>query len=177
MLQLFNNLSGDGSESSSSTDQSNSENEKKSIFDFFKINLMEIPDDSFVEKLSKRNSPSDSVHFYHSDLNYLECDLFDTIKIVKFNNVKNIFFKSYILSIDKIIHVKKLINGLALLYGPDDNGKGKFTDKDLKSYKSKKSYLFFGRRWIAKKCTYPVALEIDRAGMVLVLSIWGINSK
>jgi hypothetical protein len=160
------------------TDSTPDQKVKKSIFDFFKLNLTKVPDNRFVKGVTESDSSGDSIQHYHACLEYLECDIFNSVKIVKFhNNLKNIFFKCHSLSKLNVYKVKNLINSLYLVYGIDDSSKGKFTDNDLKDYNSDEFYMVFGRRWIDDKFKYPVAIEINRETNVIILSILGLESE
>ena len=153
-------------------------NDTKSLLDFFKIDIMRLPDDRFIEGVAQFNSLGDSIKHYHADLEYPEFDIFDTVRIIRFQDgIKNIFFKYYNLSKLKVEKLKKLIDSLYLLYGEDDGHKGKFSENDLKDYNSESSDELFGRRWIRKNQKYPVAVEINKLANVITLSIWGIGGK
>jgi len=159
-------------------DSSGKNNSKKSIFDIFRINLARMPDDNFIEGAAQLEPSGDSINHYYSCLDYLECDIFNVVKIVRYqNNFKNVFFKCYTLSKLNVSKVKALINSLYSIYGPDDNKKGEFSQEDLKDFNSDESYMFFGRRWIEDKFEYPVAIEINRETNVITLSILGMKIK
>jgi len=177
-MGLFDKILGKENNNSSQTSSDSENKEKKTIFDFFKINLLELPNDSFVEGESELNTVGEPIKHYRTSLSYLECNLFDTIEIIKFqNNSFNIFFKYYNLSKVKIDNVKKLIDSLYLIYGVDENDKGKFTDNDINDFHSEDFYMLFGRRWSDGKYKYPAAVEIDRDSDVIIFSIWDINSN
>lgn len=175
-MGLFDKLFGSETKTQPQSDSNINNKVKKTIFDFFKINLLELPNDSFVEGESELNASGDTIQHYRAGLDYLECDLFDTVELIKFQNGScNIFFKYYNLSKVRIDKVKKLIDSLYLIYGVDDSDKGKFTDNDLNDYNSKEFYMLFGRRWSDEKYKYPIAVDIDRESNVITLSIWGIK--
>jgi hypothetical protein len=151
---------------------------KKSLYNFFKISLVELPDDRFVEGETELNSQGDSFQNYRASLDYLECDIFDTVEILKFQNGSmNIFLKYYDLSNVNIDKVKKLINSLYLIYGVDDREKGKFTNKDLEYFYSEETYQLFGRRWHSVNSNNPIEIGIDRESNVITFSIWSVKPK
>jgi hypothetical protein len=176
-MGIFNKFFGKENDSELNTESKNKI--KRSIFDFFKIDLLEIPNDIFVEGVRELNSSGTQITKYRANLNYLECDIFDTIELIKFwNNSKNISFQSFNLSKVKINKVKKLIDSLYLIYGNDDDNKGKFNDNELNDYYSKDFYGLFGRNWMDHtKYKNTVRLGIDRDSDTMTLTIWGIESN
>ncbi|MBS1988101.1 hypothetical protein JST56_03855 [Candidatus Dependentiae bacterium] len=69
--------------------------------------------------------------------------MFDTIEIKQFEDgTKNIFFKNHQLDEVKLADVQKLVDDLYLVYGQDDNYKGKFNSKDKEDYLSNDFYTY-----------------------------------
>lgn len=103
--------------------------------------------------------------------------MFDTIEIKQFEDgTKNIFFKNHQLDEVKLADVQKLVDDLYLVYGQDDNYKGKFNSKDKEDYLSNDFYTFFGRSWTDEnRIKTPIDLSIDRDVDTISLSIWGIG--
>jgi 5-methylcytosine-specific restriction endonuclease McrBC regulatory subunit McrC len=149
----------------------------KNIRDFFNAKLDTIPDESFVEGNPQTNTVGQTINNFRKTLRYLECNLFDTIEIKQFEDgTKNIFFKNHQLDNINIADVQKLIDDLYLVYGQDDNHKGKFNSKDKEDYYSNDFYTLFGRGWADEnRIKTPIDLSIDRDVNTIVLSIWGIG--
>lgn len=118
-----------------------------------------------------------TVNNFRKALRYLECNLFDTIEIKQFEDgTKNIFFKNHRLDEVKLADVQKLVDDLYLVYGQDDNYKGKFNSKDKEDYLSNDFYSLFGRSWTDEnRIKTPIDLSIDRDVDTISLSIWGIG--
>ncbi len=149
----------------------------KNIRDFFSSKLDFMPDESFVEGNSEINSAGQTVNNFRKTLHFLECNLFDTIEIKQFEDrTKNIFFKNYQIDSINITSVQKLVDDLYLVYGEDDNHKGKFNTKDRNDFLSDDFYTLFGRYWGTEgKIKTPIDLSIDRDLNSITLSIWGIG--
>lgn len=151
---------------------------KRTIFDFFQIDLQNIPDDSFIKAEVETNSSGDTIENYRKSLSYKECGIFDTIevKVIGQEKSKNVFLKSFQPDKIKMENVKKLIDDLYLIFGNDSTGKGKFTSKDIEDYNSPNFYQLFGRSWTSyPKYKFPVS--IDRDEDVVSISIWGVDKS
>lgn len=74
----------------------NSNNLKTSIFDFFEIDLKNIPDNSFIVNEIENNKIGQTVQTFRKLLSYKECGLFDTLEIKVIAGIhKNISFKTF----------------------------------------------------------------------------------
>ena len=72
--------------------------------------------------------------------------------------------------------VQKLVDDLYLVYGQDDNHKGKFNSKDKEDFLSDDFYTLFGRYWGTEgKIKTPIDLSIDREVDTITLTIWGVG--
>ena len=54
---------------------------KRTIFDFFQIDIKNIPDDSFIAGEIEENTTGDKVQNFRKSLDYKECGIFDTIEV------------------------------------------------------------------------------------------------
>jgi hypothetical protein len=155
--------------------QSNSSNPKRTIFDFFQIDLKNIPDDSFIEGETEENTSGQSVQKFRKTLTYKECGIFDTVEVIVIDGTnKNVFFKSFNPDRINFDSLKRLIDELYLIHGNDFDNKGKFNSKDKKEYLDTDFYLLFGRNWTSfPKYKYP--LSISRDDEEVSISIWGIH--
>lgn len=147
---------------------------KKTIFDFFEVDLNIIPDETFIKAETIENVSGNIVEVFRKNISYKECDLFDTIEIRLIDNkCKNFSFKNYNLSTIKMDKIKVLIDDLYLIYGNDSSNKGKFTSKDIQEYNDKEFYTLFGRSWHSPENKLPVA--ISKEENEFEITIWGVS--
>ena len=148
---------------------------KKTIFEFFQVDLNSIPDETFVKAETIENESSNIVEVFRKNISYKECGLFDTIEIRLIDKkCKNFSFKNYNLNTIQIDKIKILIDELYLIYGNDSSNKGKFNNKDIEEYNDKDFYMLFGRSWSDyEKNKFPVAINRDENE--LEIAIWGIG--
>lgn len=148
-----------------------------SVLDLFKIDLTNLPSDIFTEGEEEINISGDKITNYRAILNYLECGLFDTITVKRFDHGSyNVIFEYYGLSEVKMDRLKKLIDSLFLLYGTDDLKRGRFTNIDLDNFKSANLCMLTGRIWLEMdKYQYPVMLGVDNNSDIISLTIFGIK--
>lgn len=176
-MSLFKKLfgTGDNKENTSEQTSTNSNNPKRTIFDFFQIDLKNIPDDSFIAGEVEENTSGQSVQNFRKSLNYKECGLFDTIEVKVIDGTnKNVFLKSFNPDRINFDALKKLIDELYLIHGNDGDNKGKFNNKDKADYLDTEFYMLFGRNWTDyPKYKYPVTVSRDEDEVSI--SIWGID--
>lgn len=176
-MSFFKKLfgTGDNKENTSEQTPTNSNNPKRTIFDFFQIDLKNIPDDSFIAGEVEENTSGQTVQNFRKSLNYKECGLFDTIEVKVIDGTnKNVFFKSFNPDRINLDTLKKLIDELYLIHGNDGDNKGKFNSKDKTDFFDKEFYMLFGRNWTDyPKYKYPVSVSRDEDEVSI--SIWGID--
>jgi hypothetical protein len=148
---------------------------KRTIFDFFQIDIKNIPDDSFIEGEIEDNTSGEKVQNFRKTLDYKECGIFDTIEVKLIgNDGKNVFLKSFNPESVNFDKLKSLIDDLYLIHGNDSEDKGKFTIKDKEAYKDPVFYMLFGRSWTDyPKYRYPVSVGRDEDE--ISISIWGVD--
>ena len=148
---------------------------KRTIFDFFQIDIKNIPDDSFIAGEIEENTTGDKIQNFRKSLNYKECGIFDTIEVKLIGDEgKNVFFKSFNPERVSFDNLKSLIDDLYLIHGNDSDNKGKFTNKDKEDYRDSEFYMLFGRSWTDyPKYKYPVS--VDRHEDDISISIWGVD--
>ena len=134
---------------------------KRTIFDFFQIDIKNIPDESFIAGEIEENESGDKVQNFRKSLNYKECGIFDTVEVKLIGDEgKNVFLKSFNPERVNFDKLKSLIDDLYLIYGKDSDDKGKFTNKDKEDYKDIEFFMLFGRSWSDyPKYKYPVRLD------------------
>jgi hypothetical protein len=151
---------------------------RRTIFDFFEMDLKNIPDDSFIAGAIEVNTSGEQCQRFRKTLAYKECGIFDTVEVIVIGETKNVnvFFKSFQTSSIKMESLRKLIDELYLIYGDDSMDKGKFTDEDIENYHSSDFYMLFGRSWTDyPKHEYPVSVGRDEDEASI--SIWGVSKK
>ncbi len=150
---------------------------KRTIFDFFEMDIKVLPDESFIKAEIETNTSGETVENYRKTINYKECGIFDTVEVkIIGGKSKNIFLKSFQPDNIKFENLKQLIDDLYLLHGDDSDGKGKFTDKDIQDYKDTEFYVLFGRSWTDyPKHKNPVAIGRDEDEVSM--SIWGVENE
>lgn len=177
-MNFFNKLfsTGDNKKNESEATSSNLNNTKKTIFDFFQIDLKNIPDDSFIEGEVDENIIGENVHVFRKSLNYKECGLFDTIEVIVIGSEgKNVIFKSFEPKRIDFEALKRLIDDLYLILGSDGNNKGKFNSNDKAEYLDTEFYMLFGRNWSDfPKHKYPISIQRDENEVSI--TIWGIDN-
>lgn len=148
---------------------------KRTIFDFFQIDIKSIPDDSFIAGEIEENTTGDKVQNFRKSLDYKECGIFDTIEVKLIGDEgKNVFFKSFNPERVDFKKLKTLIDDLYLIHGNDSEDKGKFTSKDKEDYNDSEFYMLFGRSWTDyPKYKYPVS--VGRDDDEVSISIWGVD--
>lgn len=148
---------------------------KRTIFDFFQIDIKSIPDDSFIAGEIEENTTGDKVQNFRKSLDYKECGIFDTIEVKLIGEEgKNVFFKSFNPERVDFKKLKTLIDDLYLIHGNDSEDKGKFTSKDKEDYNDSEFYMLFGRSWTDyPKYKYPVS--VGRDDDEVSISIWGVD--
>jgi hypothetical protein len=165
----------DNNENTSEKTQTNMNNPKRTIFDFFQIDLKKIPNDSFIAGKVEVNASGQTVHNFRKSLNHIECGLFDTIEVKVIDGTnKNVFFKSFNPDRINLDALKKLIDELYIIHGNDRDNKGKFNSKDKADFFDSEFYMLFGRNWMDyPKYEYPVSVSRDENEVSI--SIWGID--
>jgi hypothetical protein len=149
--------------------------QKVTIFDFFEIDLLNIPDESFTIGEVTMNSANETVKKYRKSLNYKECGIFDDVEVIEVGESnRNVVFRAFQLKEINNNLLRSLIDELYLLYGLDASGMGKFTDKDMEYYLSPDFNCLFGRTWTEyPKYKYP--LSINRFEEYISLTIFGLH--
>ncbi len=148
---------------------------KRTIFDFFQIDIKNIPDDSFIAGEIEENTSGEKVQNFRKSLDYKECGIFDTIEVKLIGDEgKNVFLKSFNPERVNFDKLKSLIDDLYLIHGNDSSDKGKFTNKDKEEYKDPEFNMLFGRSWTDyPKYKYPVSVSRDEDE--ISISIWGVD--
>lgn len=176
-MSFFKKLFATGDKNNFTTEQEQptSNNPKRTIFDFFEIDLRNTPDESFIAGEIEENVSGQPVQNFRKTLDYKECGIFDTIEVKVIDGTnKNVFFKSFNPERINFESLKRLIDDLYLIHGNDGNNKGKFNNKDRTDYFDAVLYILFGRDWTDyPKYKYPVS--VSRDDEEVSISIWGID--
>lgn len=140
----------------------------KSIFDFLALELINLPDDSFIKGETSINKSGVKSTRFRKNLSKKVCDIFDAIEIVVFenSNAKNVILSTPDTTTIKIEHVKMLIDNMFLFYGTDSSHNGKFSSQDQEDIES---LWWSGRMWGDLKYEYPSMISMDETGYKLTI--------
>lgn len=155
---------------------SNPKEEKKSIYDFLKTNILEIPDSRFIYDGIMYKDSGDKFQVFSSPIEFLECEIFNEIEVYCFDNyVTNVFFKRKFFPEREISKVIALNNSLFKIFGKDIVGNGIFTNQEIKDYFGLVGS--YSRGWMTDKLY--VGLNMNKDDNEVVLSIQGVirNNK
>ena len=148
---------------------------KRTITDFFEIDITNVPDDSFIEAEEDINTSGEKVQNYRKLLDKKECGIFDTIEVkVIGGNSKNVFLMTHEPEKVRMDSLKKLVDDLYMLYGVDEYNKAKFNAKDIEDYNSEDFYMLFGRSWLEYP-KYKTPVRLSRDEHEVSLAIFGAN--
>ncbi|MBL7994081.1 hypothetical protein JNM05_01805 [bacterium] len=150
---------------------------KKSIFDFFQLDLKNIPDNTFVQAETETNNSGVTVESFRKNLDYKECGLFDSIEVKVIGGIrKNVILGSF--QPEKILmeNLRNLIDELYLIYGKDSENRGRFSNKDIEEYMDPELNVLFGRNWMdSPKHKYWVL--IDRDENAVFMTVLGVEKE
>lgn len=148
---------------------------QKTILTLFGFNIENFPDNSFIEDLPEVNIQGALINNYSKIFRDKTYALFDTIEIKHFGNCFNVFFKSHKLNKINLYGLRKLINDLYKIYGPDSNGKGKYNTQDFRDL-NHKEFSLFNRFWnMIENEKLLCDLSNDKELNTLTLVIYGIG--
>ena len=134
---------------------------KKTVYDFFQINIKEMPDSSFIDEGIQYDKEGGQSRLYTKTLQHLECDIFSEIEvgISDSGNVVELYTKP-----SANLNVKKfceLANSLYRIYGNDDTNQGIITSQEISDYLN---YGYLYRFWYLRNHPPMVgisALSVD----------------
>jgi len=97
-----------------------------------------------------------------SDLNKKEFSIFDKIELKKTGKeLRFLVLKIANISFLPFKHISRVVNTLYLLYGADDNGKGKFSEADIDELNNNEAE-WIGRSWLQAENNFqPVMIRCD----------------
>jgi len=64
-------------------------NPKRTLNDFFKVDLSNIPDDTFIKEQDEITPDGSTIEHYQKKLDYLECGLFNIIDLTFASSINN----------------------------------------------------------------------------------------
>ena len=83
-----------------------------------------------------------------SDLKNKEFSIFDRVELKRAGKgLRFLILKIANISLLPVKHISRVVNTLYLLYGADDNGKGKFSEADIDELNNKET-VWVGRSWL-----------------------------
>lgn len=144
--------------------------EQKKLYNLFKIDLLSIPDSSFILIDKKIDKSKDTIYKYRKILDYEELGLFNTVTVVFFTkiNAKNVIFNNY----EAQKNWSKILGVTDKLYsilGDDDKGLGNYEYVDRQKYYSNRLYI--SRDWNRKN----YAISFSPFGEEVGLTLWNVN--
>lgn len=93
-----------------------------------------------------------------SDLKKKEFSIFDRIEIKKTGKgLRFLVLKIADISLLPFKHISRVVNTLYLLYGTDDNGKGKFSEADIDELNNNEA-VWMGRSWLQSEYNLQPAM-------------------
>ena len=98
----------------------------------------------------------------NSDLDKKEFSIFDRIELKKAGKgLRFLILKIADLSLLPVKHISRVVNTLYLLYGDDDNGKGKFSEADIDELNNDEA-VWNGRSWLqTERNLQPAMIRCD----------------
>jgi len=105
----------------------------------------------------------------NSDLDKKEFSIFDRIELKKAGKgLRFLILKIADLSLLPVKHISRVVNTLYLLYGDDDNGKGKFSEADIDELNNNEA-VWKGRSWLQTERNLQPAMIMcdDNEGLKL----------
>lgn len=140
------------------------------IESLLKINLSDIPDETYIKGNTQINDSGDKIINYRKLLQPKVFGLFDTIEVKVFEakQNKNIIFHNFDFNIKDVEKVRDLTDNLYLLYGLDSSQKGKFKSNEIEELEND---YWSGRYWEDDQTVNPVMFAFDEISG-LSLTIW-----
>lgn len=123
------------------------ENRKISVFDYFQIDIKELPDESFIDLGMIYDKDGLSSRVFVKTLDYLECGIFRDIKVLIYENSYDVEFSSSATSQLNVNKFCELANSLYKIYGYDSTEGGIVTRQEIIDYSQ---YGMIGRFWSQK---------------------------
>jgi hypothetical protein len=120
-----------------------------------------------VADLIKKNGR----YFVKQNLRAKEFEVFDNIEVKKTGHgFRHLVLKIADLSLIPVKHISRIVNTMYLLYGNDDNGKGKFSEIDIYELKNG-DVLWNGRSWLqTERYLQPAMIRYDdKEGLKLLV--------
>ncbi len=149
-------------------------NVKRTIFDFFKIDLRNIPDNSYIHTKDEIIYGVNRSIFCKT-LDYKECGIFDMVEVwVYKGGSKTVIFKSLQIENLNVEKMRSLIDELSLIYGDDCHERGKFHWTDIRDYPNKGN-VWDGRHWLDVGQNYII--DVTRDEKMASISIAGIRNE
>lgn len=145
------------------------------ILTLFGFDLKTLPDETFTEGSSNITAEGNLTKSHFKDFKDNTFFIFQKLEVRNIGGIcNNIFFTTTGLKKVNVYALKKLINKLFEIYGPDSYDKGKWVTKDFSLFNDKEFYGLFGRTW-SEDTNYPCQISIEREDDSLSLVIWGVN--
>ncbi len=145
---------------------------EQSILDLFDVNLVNIPDHSFNADPAIVDLNRNIIVSYSKAFLDKKFRIFEKIEAKDYGGkFSKIILKSEKLHRVNVYALRKLINLLFKILGPDHDNRGKWCLRDFRELYDKENYYSFGRLWNIESLKISCELRIDREENSIFLSI------
>lgn len=145
---------------------------EQSILNLFEINLESIPDKFFIEDPAEVDMNGNIITISSKKIQDKNFHLFEIIEAKDYGGkFSKIVLKSMRLHKVNVYALRKLINTLFKILGPDHNNKGRWCLRDFRQLYDKENDVLFGRSWQIETLKISCALDIDREENSITLTI------
>ena len=122
-----------------------------------KPNNMKKISELFSKEIESIISKKDQ-YLISSNLDKKEFSIFDRVELKKTGKeLRFLVLKIAIISLLPFKHISRVVNTLYLLYGADDNGKGKFSEADIDELNNNEA-VWIGRSWLQTESNLQPAM-------------------
>ena len=122
-----------------------------------KPNNMKKISELFSKEIESIISKKDQ-YLISSNLNKKEFSIFDRVELKKTGKeLRFLVLKIANISLLPFKHISRVVNTLYLLYGADDNGKGKFSEADIDELNNNEA-VWIGRSWLQTESNLQPAM-------------------
>ncbi len=147
---------------------------RQSVYDFFSVDIRNVPDETFMlAPPGARNHQEGGIQFhrYGKKLSYRECGIFDKIEVKRFSelNTHVSFVCDDVSNID-LRYLRRFIDELHQLYGPDDFRSTEFSTVDTEAIENRAYWA--GRLWCDSEKYFDkpkVMLTMDEEQLVFTI--------
>lgn len=145
---------------------------EQSILNLFEINLESIPDKFFIEDPAEVDLSGNIITIYSKKIQDKNFHLFEIIEAKDYGGkFSKIVLKSMRLHKVNVYALRKLINNLFKILGPDYYNKGRWCLRDFRQLYDKEDDASFGRSWNIETLKISCVLGICREENSITLTL------